>query len=127
MPSAAQQQLRVVIVGQGYVGLPLAVAAAGAGMQVTGVDLDKSRVDQLNSGSSPVGDVTDDALGAVVRAGTYRAAAEFEAVSHADVIVLCVPTPYDESGPDLSFIRAAGESVGAHLRSGALVILESTT
>ena len=117
----------VVVVGQGYVGLPLAVAAAAAGMRVTGVDLDKRRVDQLNAGTSPVGDVTDAALAEVVAAGRYRAAAEFDAVAGADVVVLCVPTPYHDSGPDLSYIEGAAASVAPHLRRGTLVILESTT
>jgi UDP-N-acetyl-D-glucosamine dehydrogenase len=127
MASAAQPQPRVVVVGQGYVGLPLAVAAADAGMDVTGVDSDKRRVDQLNAGSSPVGDVSGAALAAVVSSGRYRASADFDAVAQADVVVLCVPTPYRDSGPDLSFIEAAAASVAAHLRRGALVILESTT
>jgi UDP-N-acetyl-D-glucosamine dehydrogenase len=118
---------RVVIVGQGYVGLPLAVAAAAVGMDVTGVDLDKRRVDQLNAGKSPVGDVSDETLGGLVRAGRYRAAVEFDAVAEADVVVLCVPTPYHETGPDLSYVEGAAGSVGAFLREGALVILESTT
>jgi len=119
--------MKVVVVGQGYVGLPLAVAAARAGMDVTGVDLDKRRVDALNAGNSPVGDITDDELSEVVGVGRYRAATEVDAVADADVVVLCVPTPYEENGPDLSYIEAAAASIAPHLRAGALVILESTT
>src|SRR3954471_7386348 len=102
MSKAAQGERSVVVVGQGYVGLPLAVAAASAGMRVVGVDLDKARVDQLNAGLRPVGAGSGETLAAVVAAERYRAAAEFDAVADADVVVLCVPTPYHESGPDLS-------------------------
>ena len=119
--------LRLVVVGQGYVGLPLAVAAAEAGYRVVGVDRDKARVDDLNAGHSPVGDVADERLAAAVAEGRYRAAPEAEAVAEADVVVLCVPTPYHHEAPDLSFIEAAGREVGRHLRAGTTVILESTT
>ena len=119
--------MKVVVVGQGYVGLPLAVAAAGTGMDVTGVDLDKRRVDALNAGTSPVGDVSDAELAAVAAAGRYRASADFGAVADADVVVLCVPTPYRDSGPDLSYIEGAAASIAPFLKRGALVILESTT
>jgi UDP-N-acetyl-D-glucosamine dehydrogenase len=118
---------RVVIVGQGYVGLPLAMAAAEAGMDVTGVDLDKRRVESLNEGKSPVGDVSDADIQAVLDAGRYRAAAEFDAVEQANVVVLCVPTPYHSDAPDLSFVEGATRAVGAFLRPRTLVILESTT
>jgi UDP-N-acetyl-D-glucosamine dehydrogenase len=118
---------KVVVVGQGYVGLPLAVAAAQAGMDVMGVDLDKRRVDALNAGTSPVGDVSDEALGAVVSSGRYHASTEFQAVARADVVVLCVPTPYRDSGPDLSYIEDSAASIAPFLKRGVLVILESTT
>jgi UDP-N-acetyl-D-glucosamine dehydrogenase len=118
---------RVVVVGQGYVGLPLAVAAAAAGMDVTGVDLDKRRVDELNSGNSPVGDVPHEDLQSVLHGARYRASTDYEAVRDAEVIVLCVPTPYHDDGPDLSYIENAAASIAPHLRKGALVILESTT
>ena len=118
---------RVVVVGQGYVGLPVAVAAAEAGHAVVGVDLDAERVRRLGEGRSPVGDVEDAALRAVVDAGTYRAAAGFEAVAEADVVVICVPTPVTDDVPDLSHVRAAGRAVGERVRRGALVVLESTT
>jgi UDP-N-acetyl-D-glucosamine dehydrogenase len=118
---------RVVVVGQGYVGLPLALAAAEAGHNVTGVDLDKARVDGLNAGLSPVGDVAAEQLASAVGAGRYRASADFEAVAAADVVVICVPTPVVDDVPDLSHVQTAGRSVGAVLRSGALVVLESTS
>jgi UDP-N-acetyl-D-glucosamine dehydrogenase len=117
----------VVVIGQGYVGLPLAVAAARAGMDVTGIDLDKRRVDALNAHKSPVGDVTDTELAEVARSGRYSASTEFQAVSDADVVVLCVPTPYRDLGPDLSHIEASAMGIAPFLKPGVLVILESTT
>jgi UDP-N-acetyl-D-glucosamine dehydrogenase len=118
---------RVVIIGQGYVGLPLAVAASLSGRTVIGVDLDKSRVDGLNAGVSPVGDVGDAELRAVLDAGRYRAVSDFTAVADADVVVMCVPTPYHNDAPDLSYIEGAARQIGEHLSAGTLVILESTT
>jgi UDP-N-acetyl-D-glucosamine dehydrogenase len=115
------------VIGQGYVGLPLAVAAAQAGCSVVGVDLDKGRVDALNAGESPVGDVPEADLRAVLEAGSYRAAATFDAVAGAGVVVLCVPTPYHNDAPDLSYIEGAARSLGEHLQRGSLVVLESTT
>jgi UDP-N-acetyl-D-glucosamine dehydrogenase len=117
----------IVVVGQGYVGLPLAVAAGASGRRVVGLDLDKARVDQLNAGSSPVGDVSDADLQAQLQAGRYRASADFSVASDADVVVLCVPTPYHNDAPDLSYIEGAARDVGRHLTPGTLVILESTT
>jgi nucleotide sugar dehydrogenase len=120
-------ELRVIVVGQGYVGLPLAVAAANAGHRVVGVDHDARRVDALNRGASPVGDISDDDLRAVVSSGAYSAAADFAAVKGADVVVICVPTPYHHDQPDLSYVEHACEDVGANLTRDCLVILESTT
>jgi UDP-N-acetyl-D-glucosamine dehydrogenase len=115
------------VVGQGYVGLPLAVAASRSGRTVFGIDLDKARVDQLNAGTSPVGDVSDEELAAVLGTGLYRATTGFDAVAGADVVVLCVPTPYHKDAPDLTFIESAAQRVGEHLAPDTLVILESTT
>jgi UDP-N-acetyl-D-glucosamine dehydrogenase len=117
----------VVVVGQGYVGLPLAVAAAASGRRVVGLDLDKGRVDQLNGGSSPVGDVSEDSLMAVLQDARYQASDDFSHVADADVVVLCVPTPYHNDAPDLSYIEGAARELGQHLTPGTLVILESTT
>ena len=118
---------RIVIIGQGYVGLPLAVAASRSGRTVVGVDLDKARVDGLNAGVSPVGDVLNAELQAQLDAGRYSAAVDFGAAKDADVVVLCVPTPYHNDAPDLSYIEHAARQIGEHLTAGTLVILESTT
>jgi UDP-N-acetyl-D-glucosamine dehydrogenase len=118
---------RVVIVGQGYVGLPLAMAASQSGRTVVGIDVDKDRVDSLNGGLSPVGDVSNDELARELTAGRYSASTSYSAVADADVVVLCVPTPYRGDAPDLSFIEQAAQRVGEQLAPGTLVILESTT
>jgi nucleotide sugar dehydrogenase len=115
------------VVGQGYVGLPLAVAASAAGRRVVGVDLDAHRVDELNSGRSPVGDIDDSVLAEQVRSGGYRATVDFSVAKDADVVVLCVPTPYHHDAPDLSYVESAARQVGESLTAGTLVILESTT
>jgi nucleotide sugar dehydrogenase len=116
-----------VVVGQGYVGLPLALAAAQSGRSVVGIDLDEERVNQLNAGRSPVGDVSDDELAAELLAGRYSASCDFGDAKDADVVVLCVPTPYHNDAPDLSYIEGAARQVGERLTPGTLVILESTT
>jgi len=121
------QDRHIVIVGQGYVGLPLAVAASRSGRTVVGIDLDKARVDALNAGASPVGDVSDDDMQCELVAGRYSASTDFAAAAGADVVVLCVPTPYHNDAPDLSYIESAAREVGRHLTPGTLVILESTT
>src|SRR5687768_9975227 len=115
MPSAPAPPStgQVVVVGQGYVGLPLAVAACASGRTVVGIDLDKARVDALNAGSSPVGDVSDAELAEQIANGRYSASTDFAAARGADVVVLCVPTPYHNDAPDLSYIEAAGAQVGA--------------
>jgi UDP-N-acetyl-D-glucosamine dehydrogenase len=122
-----EQRIRVAIVGQGYVGLPLAVAAAESGCVVIGIDEDASRVARLNRGSSPVGDVSDHDLASVVTSGSYAASVSYAEVKTCEVIVLCVPTPYHHDAPDLSYVERAAREVGAHISTGALIILESTT
>jgi UDP-N-acetyl-D-glucosamine dehydrogenase len=123
----AKRPTRVAIVGQGYVGLPLAVAAAESGFLVIGIDENASRVAELNCGSSPVGDVSDHDLASVVKSGSYSATVSYAEVKTCEVIVLCVPTPFHHDAPDLSYVERAAYEVGAHISTGALVILESTT
>jgi nucleotide sugar dehydrogenase len=122
-PTAA----RLVVVGQGYVGLPLAIRAVEAGYDVVGFDTDRIRVDRLNRGDSPVEDIGDDRLGAAIATGRYHAACDPTAVAGFDVAVISVPTPLRDGAPDLSFIESAAATLGQHLRSGATVVLESTT
>lgn len=119
--------LSVVVIGLGYVGLPLVVGAARSGLSVVGFDSNPSITDGLNSGKSHVDDISDDVVGEVLEMG-FTATTNPSCLDRADVVVICVPTPLDVNGaPDLSAVRAATASVRDHLRAGVLVVLESTT
>src|SRR5262245_3770114 len=119
---------RIVIVGQGYVGLPLAIQFARAGFTVTGVDNDLDRVSALNHGRSCTPDLTDEDLLVLLREGRYEATNDFAVIERCDVVIICVPTPLRKSkDPDISFIVAAATEISARFHPGQLVILESTT
>ena len=119
--------MKVVIVGQGYVGLPLAIETARAGHTTTGLDLDPHVVERLSIGKSHVDDIGDDELAAALARG-YRPSTEAAALAEADTIVICVPTPLSaENGPNLDAVESAARAAAAHLRPGQLVVLESTT
>src|SRR5579862_8492113 len=121
-------RVNVVIIGLGYVGLPLAQEAVRVGLNVTGLDIRQATVDGLNVGRSHVDDLSDADVATMV-AGGFRATTDVSAVSPLpDVTVICVPTPLSESdGPDLTAVRAATETAARLLKPGALVVLESTT
>ncbi len=119
--------MNVVIIGLGYVGLPLAAEAVRAGLTVTGLDVKQATVDGLNSGRSHIDDLADADIAAMV-AGGFRATTGLAGIPAPDVIVICVPTPLSQSdGPDLTAVRAATRSAGLLLRPSGLVVLESTT
>ena len=119
---------RIGIIGLGYVGLPLAVEFAHAGFDVTGFDVDESKIAAINSGQSYIPDVPADAVATGVHAGTLRATSDMSKLGDMDVIDICVPTPLRKTkDPDLSFVVKAVEAVAKVLRRGQLVILESTT
>jgi UDP-N-acetyl-D-glucosamine dehydrogenase len=118
---------RVVIVGLGYVGLPLAQGAARAGLSVTGFDLSARVVDSLNQGHSHVDDLSDADVAEMLASG-FTASSDPAVLADADVAVVCVPTPLSEDGgPDLTAVESAVAAVAAHLHAGQLVVLESTT
>lgn len=118
----------VVVVGIGYVGLPLAVELAQAGFQVTGYDHSREKVAALSAGDSYIGDIPSDRVRPLVNAGRLRATTDPEVLGRADVVVVCVPTPLNKTrDPDNSFILAAADELAPRLRKGTLVILESTT
>ncbi len=122
------QRAVVAVIGLGYVGLPLAVAYAQKGFRVVGIDLDHSRVGAINAGISHIGDVRSDDIAAVIAEGRLRASTAQEELHQADVVFICVPTPYTRNKePDTSYIRAATESIAANLQRGHLVILRSTS
>ena len=118
----------VVIAGQGYVGLPLAVLAAESGhFHVVGYDVEVARVKRLAAGESYVEDVSSERLAAVLAAGTYRPSADPASLAGFDVAVISVPTPLREGLPDLTHIESAARALAPHLTVGATVVLESTT
>ena len=118
---------QIAVIGQGYVGLPLAIAAAEAGFTVLGIDLNADLVNGLKAGTSPVGDISDAEIAHAIARGTYRAATDFSAVADCEIAVICVPTPLDSNrAPDLTALESAVRSVTAHLSEGSLLIVEST-
>jgi UDP-N-acetyl-D-glucosamine dehydrogenase len=118
----------VAIVGQGYVGLPLAMAAVDAGWTVIGIDNFESKVAQINSGSSPVEDITDSQLQAALRSGAYLATTDNSLVSKAFIVTICVPTPLDEKRePDLTLLRSAATAIAPYVSNDTLVVSESTS
>ncbi|TPG16049.1 nucleotide sugar dehydrogenase [Pedococcus bigeumensis] len=118
---------KLVVVGQGYVGLPMALRAAEKGFAVVGLDTNASVVEALNAGTSHIDDVSDDELKAGLAAG-YAASTDAVEIADADVVVVCVPTPLSsDGGPDLGPVEGAARAIGEHVQRGALVILESTT
>lgn len=117
---------RVVVVGQGYVGLPVAMRAGEVGFPVLGYEVDPSRLAALAEGHSYVGDVPDERVAAARRAG-YRPTGRAEELAGFDVAVVSVPTPLREGAPDLSYVEAAARTLAGALGPGALVVLESTT
>ncbi len=123
-----QRAARIAVIGQGYVGLPLAIEFARAGFTVAGLDTDLDRVGVLNAGRSYTPDVSSADLATVLEAGRYEATADGAVLEHSDVVIICVPTPLRKSkDPDISFVVAAAEQVAAGFRPGQLVVLESTS
>lgn len=124
----AAREARVGVIGLGYVGLPLAVEFAKAGMKLLGFDLDAKKVEQINRGESYIGDVPGDEVKAMVESGYLRATTDFAELADVDTVDICVPTPLRKTGdPDLSYVVSAVDEIATHLKLGQLVILESTT
>jgi UDP-N-acetyl-D-glucosamine dehydrogenase len=125
--TAPAKTLRLVVLGQGYVGLPLSMKAVAAGHDVVGIDNSTDRVKRLAAGDSFVEDVPRVALEAALRTGRYAITDDVLACEGFDVAVVTVPTPLHEGAPDLSFIESAARMLAPHVREGCLVVLESTT
>jgi UDP-N-acetyl-D-glucosamine dehydrogenase len=117
----------IVVVGLGYVGLPIATAAAKSGSFVVGIDLNQEKIFKINNGQSPIEDVKNSEIYEVVEMGTLKASADFSLVKQADVILICVPTPLNVNHtPDLEPLESAVKSISENLHEGTLIILEST-
>jgi UDP-N-acetyl-D-glucosamine dehydrogenase len=120
--------MRVAIIGQGYVGLTIAVGAAGAGHSVVGFDVNDGLVAALNTGKSHIEGISDSALSSLIGTGAYKASTEPSVIDGCDVIVIAVPTPLDNArNPDLSYVHAAADLIAKNSKSVALVINESTS
>jgi len=123
-----EKTAHVGIVGLGYVGLPLALLFARNGFRTTGLDTDAHKVEMLRRGESYIHHIQGAAIAGLVNRKELRATDDFANLRDMDVIVVCVPTPLgDHREPDLQYIRSTAEVISAHLRSGQLVVLESTT
>lgn len=123
-----QKKAILGVIGLGYVGLPLAVEKAKAGFKTIGFDIQKEKVQKVNSGINYIGDVVNEDLKLIVNSGMLKATYDFTELSVADAICICVPTPLDDyQQPDISYVRAATEAILPHLHKDMLVVLESTT
>ncbi|HKI96518.1 MAG TPA: nucleotide sugar dehydrogenase [Gemmatimonadales bacterium] len=125
---AADRSAVFGVVGLGYVGLPLAVELASAGYRVLGYDVQSRVVDGINKGISHVQDVPSERLAPLVKEGKISATSDAGRLAEADAISICVPTPLSKTkDPDVSYVLAAADAIADHVRSGQVVILESTT
>ncbi|HEX9205999.1 MAG TPA: nucleotide sugar dehydrogenase [Candidatus Deferrimicrobiaceae bacterium] len=123
-----EKNFTAAVIGLGYVGLPLAMEYADAGIEVIGVDVDGSKVRSLKAGKSYIGDVPSEAVKKAVDAGLFTATTDFSAVAMADTVNICVPTPLRKTkDPDLSYIVGAMEHILEYLHKDMLLVLESTT
>lgn len=123
-----EHRARIGVIGLGYVGLPLAVEFAHKGFTVTGFEVDTSKAEQINDGTSYIGDVESGAVKEMVEAKRLRATTDFDSLRECDAIIICVPTPLRKTKePDISYILASAGEITRNLRRGQLIILESTT
>jgi len=122
------RQARIGVIGLGYVGLPLAVEFAKAGFDVTGFDVDQSKIAEINAGRSYILDVRTDEVAECVKAGRLRATTDMSKLGEMDAIDICVPTPLRKTkDPDMSYVVSAAEQIAKYIHPGMLIVLESTT
>lgn len=118
---------RVAVVGQGYVGLPVAMRAVEVGFDVVGFDIDKNRIDCLRKAETFIDDITDSDLAIAMSTGRYLPTDDAAALAGFDVAVVCVPTPLRDGAPDLSYVEDAAGTIAPYITPGCCVILESTS
>ncbi len=124
----AGKDIRIGIIGCGYVGLPLALRFAETGHRVTGFDTDPSKIEKLNAGKSYIQHIPEAKIAEHVKAGRFGATTDFTKLREMDAVLICVPTPLDERRePDLSYVEKTALSIGPNLQRGQLIVLESTT
>lgn len=122
------REIRVGVVGLGYVGLPLSVEKAKAGFKTIGFDIQQKKIDMVNGGHNYIGDVVDNDLSKLVSDGMLSATADFSFIKDMDFIAICVPTPLDtHQQPDISYVKSSIEQVAKYLKKETIVVLESTT
>ena len=120
--------MKIAVIGLGYVGLPLAMVFAEAGIEVVGIEAVAERCDEINAGRSYIQDVTGEALKKMVDAGFIHATTDYAATEDCDADIICLPTPLNANRePDLTLVTDATAKLAGHLRRGQLVTLESTT
>lgn len=122
------KEIRVGVVGLGYVGLPLAVEKAKAGFKTIGFDIQSQKVDMVNAGHNYIGDVVDKDLKKIVETKMLTATTDFSFVKDVDFVAICVPTPLDEhQQPDISYVKNSTIEIAKYMKPGTMVVLESTT
>lgn len=120
--------MKIAVVGLGYVGLPLSLQFARAGVDVLGLDVDSSKVDALNAGKSYIKHIESAEIAEMVSTGKFKASTEFARVIETEAVIICVPTPLNKNRePDISYIVDTGKAIAPHIPRGCLVVLESTT
>ncbi len=123
-----QKNIKIAVVGLGYVGLPLAIEFAKKGFSVLGVDLDKDRIEGIRRKESYITDISTPQLRKAVLSGNFKAEGHFNSLKSMDVVLICVPTPLKKNNhPNISYIKGAVKSISKNLKNGVLIILESTT
>jgi UDP-N-acetyl-D-glucosamine dehydrogenase len=121
-------QMKIAIIGLGYVGLPLSFQFARNGVSVLGLDIDTAKVDALNQGRSYIKHIPSEQVTEHVSSGAFSASSDFSRINETSATIICVPTPLNRNRePDISYILDTGKSIARHLRKGMLVVLESTT
>lgn len=119
--------MNIAVVGQGYVGLPLAIAATRAGHHVIGIDTDELLVNKIQGGASPIGDIDDAEIVAVLKSENYFVSNNFDLIQKMEIVIICVPTPLNANRqPDHSFLIGALNSIAENMQPGTLIINEST-
>ena len=119
---------RTGIIGLGYVGLPLGLTFAEAGVAVLGFDIDQAKVSRLNAGESFIMHIPSERVNAMVKKGNFESTTDFQRISECEAVIICVPTPLGKNNePDISYIIKTGEAMAPYLQKGTVVILESTT
>ncbi|MDA1278148.1 MAG: nucleotide sugar dehydrogenase [Verrucomicrobia bacterium] len=122
------KNLRIAVVGLGYVGLPLSLEFARKGVPVTGLDVDPAKVDAINSGRSYIKHINSADIATEFNSRRFKASTDFSEVKEVEAVIICVPTPLNKNRePDISYILKTGEAIAPHLKLGSLVVLESTT